>query len=100
MKKTAKTKTKPFVVVRTYASGVHVGTLETEPDRLATLTNARRLHRWRGANTLHEVSLRGVDEIFSRISEPVALIYLTDALEFIPTTPEAEANLTRSRWCA
>lgn len=89
---------KPFVVVRTYSAGVHCGTLEGRMGREVVLSDARRLWRWSGANTLHEVALRGVDEAYTRLSEPVASITLTEAVEVIPATAQAAANLGRSRW--
>lgn len=87
-----------FVVVRTYSAGVHCGFLRCIHETSGELTEARRIHRWRGANTLHEISLTGVDKDYSRISEPVEHILLTQIIEVIPTTEEAENNLRRSRW--
>ena len=87
-----------FVVVRTYAAGVHVGELVSVTEKQVMLRDARRLWRWRGANTLHEVALRGVAEEWTRISEPVARVLLLDSVEAIEATPEAAANLRRSRW--
>ena len=91
-------KKKQFVVVRCYAAGVHVGQLESQHGQTVVLSTARRLWRWRGANTLHEVALHGVDEDYTRLSEPVARITLSDAIELIPATEVAEQNLSRSRW--
>ena len=91
-------KNKPFVVVRTYSAGVHMGTLVARKGREVTLENVRRLWRWRGANSLNEVALRGVSEEWSRISEPVAQSVLTEAIEVLTATKEAAANLSRSRW--
>jgi hypothetical protein len=94
------TKKKPFVVVRTYSAGVHVGTLVKHAGREVVLANARRVWRWRGANSLNELALKGAAEDYTRISEPVAEITLTEATEVIPATKEAAANLSRSRWAA
>ena len=88
----------PFVVVRTYSAGVHCGTLVSQKGREVVLSDARRLWRWSGANTLHEVALRGVDEAYTRLSKPVASITLTEAVEVIPATKAAADNLARSRW--
>jgi|SRR5580658_820682 hypothetical protein len=87
-----------FVVVRCYGAGVHVGTLVNQDLKTVILKDARRLWRWRGANTLHEVALHGVSDEYTRLSEPVARITLSDAIEVIPTTHEASVNLQRSRW--
>jgi hypothetical protein len=62
------------------------------------LRDARRLWRWREAQTLHEVSLHGVAQEFSRISEAVPVICLTQAIEVIPCTTKARKNLEVSRW--
>lgn len=87
-----------FVVVRTYSAGVHVGTLAAADGKVVTLTDARRVWRWRGANTLNELATRGADDGYTRISEPVASITLTEAIEIIPATEAAARNLSRSRW--
>jgi len=87
-----------FVVVRTFSAGVHVGTLSVQDGKRVTLTDARRIWRWSGANSLHELALAGCDEKYSRISEPVASIDLTEAIEVLPTTSVAKINLSQSRW--
>lgn len=89
-----------FVVVRTFSAGVHCGELAAQDGKSVTLINARRIWRWRGANTLHELALNGADEKWTRISEPVAAIDLTEAIEVIGCTAEARNNLQRSRWPA
>lgn len=92
-------KKQPFVVVRIYSAGVHVGRLVARQGREVTLRDARRVWRWRGANTLHELSQHGADEkSHTRISEPVPEIVLTEAIEVLTASTEAAANLSRSRW--
>jgi hypothetical protein len=85
-----------FVIVRTRSAGVHMGTLTESSGTAVLLRDARRLWSWRGAFTLHEVSLHGCDES-SRISEAVMEIGLTEAIEVIPCTETARKNLVRSR---
>jgi hypothetical protein len=58
-----------FCVARTYSAGVHMGMVTYHSGREVLLTDARRLWRWRGANTLNEVAQHGVDDSYSRISE-------------------------------
>ncbi len=88
-----------FVLVRTYSAGVHCGTLVSQDGQAVVLSDARRIWRWKGANTLHELSLRGAHLTeTTRISEPVPTITLTQAIEVIPCAPEAVANLSQSRW--
>jgi len=90
-------KKRPFVVVRTYSAGVHVGTLKSRKGREVVLSNAKRIWRWFGANTLHEIALRGVGSQ-SKVSEAVAEITLTEAIEVIVATSEAAKNLARATW--
>lgn len=87
-----------FVLVRTYSAGVHVGTLVSQSGKEVTLSDARRVWRWKGANSLSELSQKGADEGYTRISEPVPSIVLTEAIEVIPCSKEAQDNLSKSRW--
>ena len=87
-----------FVLVRTYSAGVHCGVLEAREGKEVLLSDARRIWRWRGANTLNEIASKGVDEVWTRISEPVGAVLLTEAIEVIGCTPVAAENLRRSRW--
>ncbi len=89
-----------FVLVRTFSAGIHCGYLVESAGTAVVLRDARRVWRWRGANSLHELSLRGAAEEHTRISEPVARILLTQAIEVIPCTDKSKANLTRSRWAS
>jgi hypothetical protein len=92
------TKKAPFVVVRTHSAGVHVGTLSKRAGKEVVLTNARRIWRWRGANTLNELSQNGASDDWTRISDPVPTIVLTEAIEIIKCSKKAAMNLARSQW--
>ncbi len=100
-----------YVLVRTRDAGVHIGILR-QCNGIAVLLagdnaetgqckdndgSPRRLWRWRGANTLHEVSQLGVKQ-GSRISDPVPVILLTQAIEVIPCSLQARRILETSRW--
>lgn len=85
-----------FCVVRTWTAGVHMGTVAEIYGTSVVLHDARRLYNWSGAFTLSEVSQDGVGED-SRISKPVPKILLTQAIEVIPCSEKAKANLSRSR---
>ena len=75
----------PLSIIRTYSAGVHVGEVVGHDGTVVKLKNARRLWRWRGANTLNEISLSGVNRNeYTRISEIVSEITLTEAIEIIP----------------
>ena len=95
--KTTTTPRRPYVVIRTYSAGVHVGTLAARRGQEVDLVDARRIWHWKGANTLHEIALRGVGP-GSRVSEPVGAITLTQAVEVITATPVARANLEAAQW--
>ena len=76
------------VIVRTYSAGVHIGTLLEKNGMNTLLRDARRVWRWRGAFTLSEVSVKGIDT-GSRISCAVDMIELTESVEIIPVTDTA-----------
>lgn len=86
-----------FVVVRTYSAGVHVGDLKSHNDKAVVLTDAQRIWYWKGANTLHEIALRGVGA-GSKVSERVPEIALTEAIEIINASDEARDNLRGTKW--
>ena len=75
------------VIVRTRNAGVWVGTLGSRDAVDTVLLNANRVWRWRGANTLSEMSRHGVNRTeYTRISEMVDVVTLTtsDTCEIIP----------------
>jgi len=90
------------VVVRTSGAGVHCGTLASRDGDQVILTNDVRIWRWRGANTLHEVALHGVDSAatsaYTRVSEAVPEIALTGVHEIIPMTDGAWSSVASAGW--
>ena len=82
-------KTGSFVLVRTYSAGVHFGILDSHEGKQVVLKNARRLWSWKGACSLNQVAMDGVDLSDSKISIPVPHITLTEAIEIIPMSPKA-----------
>lgn len=89
----------PLVLVRTRDAGVHVGLLaDYDPvAEVVTLLEGRRLWRWRGANTLHEVVTVGISEQ-SALSQPVDGYEVQAVAEVLPVSDAAAPSLTRSRW--
>jgi hypothetical protein len=85
------------VIVRTYSAGVHFGTLAKHAGKEVVLTDSRRIWYWTGANTLSEISLRGVGS-GSKVSESIPYITLTEAIEIIPCSAEAAANIESATW--
>lgn len=97
-KKSTNGKTKrPYVVIRTYSAGVHVGELVSLDGKEVTLSNARRVWKWCGAYTLNEIAVSGVGA-GSKISVEAPSITLTEAIEVIHCTEAAEANLRAAQW--
>jgi hypothetical protein len=89
-----KTQASNLVIIRTYSAGVHVGELESQDGKVVKLKNACRIWRWRGANTLNEIALNGIiTKEYSRVSEIVPEITLTEAIEVIPVSAAAAKTL-------
>ena len=82
----------PYVVVRTYSAGVHIGELKSRKGKEVVLVNARRLWKWCGAFTLSEVAVDGIMN-GSKPSVAVPEVVLTEAIEVIKTTQVAEKIL-------
>lgn len=76
-----------LVLVRTYASGVHFGTLLKNEGRLIELKDARRIWSWEKAFTLNQVARMGIGEN-SKVSLAVDFIRILDGLEIMPITEE------------
>jgi hypothetical protein len=81
-----------YVVVRTYSAGVEVGELVERKDKEVTLANSRKIWQWQGAFTLHEIAVSGVGK-GTRMSVEVSKAIVTEAIEVLTCTEEAEKNL-------
>ena len=86
------------VLVRTTGAGVHVGELVSKEGNSVTLKNAHRVWRWKGANTLNELSQKGGDTGYTRISEAVPTITVEGVHEVITCSEAAAVNLRTPRW--
>jgi hypothetical protein len=80
-----------YVIIRTFSAGVHVGTLKSRGGTEVVLNNARRLWYWEGAFTLNAVATDGIHR--GKLSPTVPEILLTQAIEIIPTSSQAESQL-------
>ena len=81
------------VLVRTYSAGVHIGTLAAADGMEAHLTDALRLWQWKGGGlSLSSVATNGIKG--GRLNRTPAVM-LTNCIEFIPTTPAAEATYVK-----
>ena len=83
-----------YVIVRGDRSGVFAGVLESQNGRHVTLRQVRRLWRWNGATECLQIAMEGVkkpkDCRFTMTADSVTLL---DAIEIIPATEAAEANI-------
>ena len=84
------------VLVRTYSAGVHIGTLvSVNPDNAMEchLKDALRLWKWEGGGlSLSAIAHNGIKG--GRINRTDE-VTLTNAIEYIPTTPEAEKTYVK-----
>lgn len=83
-------------LIRTYSAGVHIGDVvwvNSANSMEVRLINALRLWRWEGGGlSLSAVANNGIKGgRLNRTGE----VLLTNAIEYIPTTPEAEATYGR-----
>lgn len=84
----------PFVIIRTYSAGVHFGRLAERSGKEVRLTETRRIWYWKGAASLSELALRGVKHPTDcRFTVTLPEITLTEAIEIIPCSAEAVANI-------
>ena len=83
-------------LIRTYSAGVHIGdVVYVNPNNSmeVKLENALRLWKWEGGGlSLSAVANNGIKG--GRLNE-TGEVYLTNAIEFIPTTKEAEKTYVK-----
>lgn len=85
---------KQFVIIRTYSAGVFAGFLEKRDGKEVHLTDAIRIWYWDGAASLSQLAMEGVKKPSEcKFGMPVDRIILTEAIEIISTTPEAQKNI-------
>ena len=75
-------------IIRTYSAGVHIGDVVYANGMEVRLENALRLWKWEdGGLSLSSVANNGIKG--GRLNK-TGEVYLTNAIEFIPTAPKAE----------
>ena len=78
------------VLVRTYSAGVHIGTLVAANGMECHLKDALRLWKWEGGGlSLSAVATNGIKG--GRLNKTPE-VFLTNCIEFIPTTTKAEES--------
>lgn len=86
--------TKDYVIVRTYSAGVHAGKLISKKGKEVVLKDARRLWYWDGAASLSQLAVDGVSKPENcKFPVEVETITLTEAIEIIPCTKEAQKSI-------
>lgn len=84
----------PYVMVRTYSAGVFAGNLKRREGKEVELLNARRIWYWSGAASLSQLATNGTsDPDNCKFPCPVESIILTEAIEIIPISLEAEKSI-------
>ena len=81
------------VLVRTYSAGVHIGTLVSADGMECHLKDALRLWKWEGGGlSLSAVATSGI--VKGRLNRTPE-VFLTNAIEYIPTNIVAEKTLEK-----
>lgn len=84
-----------YVIIRTYSAGVFAGELHAREGKEVTLRNARRLWYWVGAASLSQLAQSGTSRPADcKFPEPVSQVILTEAIEILSVTPEAQKSIS------
>nr|WP_294563099.1 hypothetical protein [uncultured Rhodopila sp.] len=80
-------------LIRTYSAGVHIGDIKRTDGMEVQLENALRLWKWEGGGlSLSAVANNGIKG--GRLNK-TGEVYLTNVIEMIPTTKEAEKTYAK-----
>lgn len=83
------------VLIRSYAAGVHFGTLQSEvftpAGKVVVLSDSRRIHYWEGAASLSQVANDGIRT--GRVTMVLPAIEIVNVIETIPLSEGAIKNL-------
>jgi hypothetical protein len=83
-----------YVIVRTYSAGVFAGYLKTRDGKEVVLINARRFWYWSGAASLSQLAMEGTKKPSEcKFPQEVDRIELTEAIEIIDVTKQAQENI-------
>ena len=84
-----------YVIIRSYASGVHFGILDIyDPvTRHVLLKNCRRIWNWSGALTLTEISISGIKS--GKLSKFKDEMIIAQVEEIIPVNQESKECLLK-----
>ena len=80
-------------LIRTYSAGVHIGDVVFIDGMEVKLENSLRLWKWEGGGlSLSAIANNGI--VKGRLNK-TGEVYLTNVIEFIPTTKEAEKTFAK-----
>lgn len=80
-----------YAIVRTYSAGVFAGYIEKREGIEVTMVDTRRIWYWSGAASLSQLAMEGTKKISEcKIAVPVDRILLTQAIEILDVTEEAQ----------
>lgn len=83
-----------YYIVRGDRSGVFAGEIESKNGSNVVMKNVRRLWYWNGACSISELALNGTARPNNcKFTVTVDEIELTDAIELIPCTDQAEKSI-------
>ena len=90
----------PFVIVRSYAAGVHFGYLKKEEftlsGKVVILLKTRRVWYWDGAAALSQMAIEGVNKPENcKVAMELELNEIVNVIETIPCTEIAMLNLQK-----
>ena len=84
-----------YSIVRTYSAGVFFAIIKSRKGQEAVIDKARRVWYWSGAASLSQMAVEGVKNPGQcKIAMPVDGVVLTQVIEILPCSVEAERNLS------
>jgi hypothetical protein len=84
----------PFVIIRTYSAGVHIGYLASRNGKEVKLLKSIRIWYWTGAASISQLAVEGTTKPNDcKFCIELPSIELTEAIEIIPVTANAEKIL-------
>jgi hypothetical protein len=87
-----------YAIVRSGQSGVWCGDVIARDGESVTLNDARKIWRWRGANTTSDIATNGISEEYSRVAPPVDGAVILGVCEVLPATPAAVERVKACGW--
>ena len=79
-----------YVIIRADKAGVFFGILKEKTGTTVTLTNARKLYYWRGANTVEQLSIDGsTDPENCKFTQYVKSMIIENVIQTIPCEEKA-----------